>query len=90
MSKQVVVRLREIATGREGIHRYTTDDAPDATAESCVEFYWTDGNGGCDCTRGNCLAEALGEPDPLLPCGGETIALLEATVDGVVVLGSEV
>jgi hypothetical protein len=32
------------------------------------DFWWEDGNGGCDCERARCFAAAAGEPDPNEPC----------------------
>lgn len=40
------VQLRETATGRTRIVNYSADSDTEAQA-----FWWTDGNGGCDCNR---------------------------------------
>lgn len=33
------------------------------------EFWWTEGNMGCDCNRRLCFARAAGEPDCEMTCG---------------------
>ena len=76
---EVRVLLRDTVTGEEAWYSYSVDDE---YAEG-QEFYWSDGNGGCDCNRGSCLASVLGKADPNLPCGESRIALLRAEVNGI-------
>ena len=81
----VVVRLR-LPDGREfDCHTDVRRECADGQV-----FWWTEGNGGCDCNRSLYLnrehALGLGECEhnddvPNLPCG-DTMTLVSLTVDG--------
>lgn len=85
----VVARLK-LPDGRE--FDYHTD-CEERYADSQA-FWWTDGNGGCDCNRTLYLNREHGlalirEPeDDCWPCGA-TIKLLALTVAGVDALAAE-
>jgi hypothetical protein len=81
----VIARLR-LPDGREyDCHT----DVEECCADS-EEFFWTDGNGGCDCNRSLYLNReyhlGLGRPDRsgfiCLPCG-DTIRLISLIIAGV-------
>ena len=79
------VLLRDTLTGREGWYAEDWSDAPtefgDPPTES-ARSCWLSGNNSCDCNRGSCLAQALGEPDPKGACGETRYAIVAATWDG--------
>ena len=77
--RRVRVLLRDTQTGDEAWHEY---DVEDRYADS-QEFWWTDGNGACDCNRMGDLARALGREDPDLECGHDRIVIAQAEIDGV-------
>lgn len=52
------------------------DDGDDQGLGSDL-FWWTEGNLGCDCNRGNFFARAAGEPDPDVPCGESLYRVIE-------------
>lgn len=78
----VRILLRDTATGEEAWHVETASAEQANDPDDNLGFYWTDGNGGCDCERSRCLHAALGRPDPNVPCGDSRIIIVEATVDG--------
>jgi hypothetical protein len=69
----VDVTLRRVADGVERVHvdntgfpvaqDRTIDDVIDGVIDGVI-FWWTEGNGGCDCNRSLDFAAAAGEPDP--------------------------
>jgi hypothetical protein len=63
MSYDVVIRRAS-----DGVERtYRMDNCP--CPEDADDFWWTEGNGACDCNRGDFFARAGGEEDPDTPCG---------------------
>jgi hypothetical protein len=69
----VDVTLRRVADGVERVHvdntgfpvaqNRTIDDVIDDVIDGVI-FWWTEGNGGCDCNRSLSFAAAAGEPEP--------------------------
>lgn len=86
-SLPVIVRLR-LPDGQEfNIHTEISADVSPEYAYS--DYWWAEGNGGCDCNRllylnrqhGLNLGDDDGWGEPCLPCG-DTIALIALTVNG--------
>lgn len=45
-------------------------------------YWWTEGNGGCDCNRSMCFAQAGGEPTNIdVPCGETAYRILRFTLE---------
>jgi hypothetical protein len=91
MSRLPVLARFRLPDGRE--FDCESDCAPE-NADS-QEFWWTEGNGGCDCNRSLALNNRhdlkLGEYDEetdrwMMPCG-ETLTLVSLAVDGAVLPG---
>jgi hypothetical protein len=75
----VRVLLLDRETGDEAWH----EDLVESQYLESQEFWWTEGNGACDCNRGDFLARALGKPEPNLSCSDTRIAIVRAEIDGV-------
>lgn len=75
------VTLRDTVTGRVASVKEQFESAVTA------EFWWTDGNGACDCERLRQLWAAFREPDPNIPCGDDRVEIIAAAIDGVAVEG---
>ena len=60
------VTIRRNSDGREAVHndRYATLE------DDHWQFCWFAHNHSCDCNRGSCFAEAVGEADPDCACTG--------------------
>jgi hypothetical protein len=52
-----------------------------SSAES-AEFYFTDGNGACDCNLSMMIRQQVDPTVPDLPCGTTRIKLVSLAVDG--------
>lgn len=73
-----VIRLRDNTTGEV---RDCPQDHDGYDAES-IEFYWTDGNFGCDCNRRWEFQRAGGEgEDENPPCDNERYTAIEAVLE---------
>jgi hypothetical protein len=74
-----------IRDNQTGEARWLTDDAP---WSEDLEYLWSEGNWGCDCTRAQLFAYAGGEaPDPARTCGGTRYTVVAAALpDGTRVL----
>lgn len=79
---EVRIHLRDTHTNAEAWYVYQMDGVRADDSDDPEGFWWTDGNAACDCERGRCLAVALGQPDPHLPCGDDRVVILDATVNG--------
>lgn len=60
------VQITDTKTGESRMASY-----PTLSWEKHSLFWWTDGNFGCDCNRGDAFARAKEEPDLDLECCGE-------------------
>lgn len=80
---QVRIQFRDRETGDEAEHVYETDRTPADDVDDDEGFYWTDGNGACDCERLRVLHAALGRPDPRIDCGSTRVAIVKATFGGI-------
>lgn len=77
MSKsEITIRTRvQIRRMFDGV--VVTTNGPDfsgATRSEAVEaarYWWTDGNGGCDCNRAMVFNRAADEPDEDIPCSDD-------------------
>lgn len=78
----VKIRFRDTQTGDEATYAYETERTAADDVDDDEGFYWTDGNGACDCERLRCLHAALGRPDPNIDCGSSRVVIVEATIDG--------
>ena len=78
MSELVRIRFRDVLTGEEGEHSYQTDRLLADDPDDAEGFYWTDGNGACDCERGRVLAATHECADPNVPCGDSRIRIVGA------------
>lgn len=76
------ILLRDTETGAEAWHVETVSAEQAEDPDNNLGFYWTDGNGACDCERGRCLRAAIGAPDPHFPCGDTRVVIVEARIDG--------
>ena len=79
------VIIRRVSDGVERRHRvheaYVVDY--DGSCEDST-FWWTDGNGACDCNLAQTFAAIAGEPDPQQSCGMTAYTLVGfETPDGV-------
>jgi hypothetical protein len=79
---EVRIHLRDTQTGDEAWYHFQTEASRAHDIDDPEGWYWTDGNGACDCERMRCLAAALGRPDPKIPCGDARVVIMDATVDG--------
>lgn len=79
---EVRIRFRDRETGEEAEHVYETSRSPDDDVDDEEGFYWTDGNGACDCERLRVLLAALGRPDPRVACGSSRVVIVAATFGG--------
>jgi len=77
VSLRVEAVLFDPATGLETTVTSTAEDRDGA------EFYWTEGNMGCDCNRRLEIARARGEPDVEDVACGSAIELRSLKLDGV-------
>ena len=87
----VVIRRR-----RDGVERVYRMNAPwrqhqPDDDEDVNLFWWDEGNGACDCNRGDFFARAGGEPDQPEPACGNTEYLVLRFIlpDGSVVKGPD-
>lgn len=78
----VRIRFRDTETGEEGVHTYDITQERADDVDDDEGFFWTDGNGGCDCERARLIAASHGRPDPNIGCGSWRVVIEEATVDG--------
>ncbi len=76
MSYVAVIRRNSDGLVRECPQTTDWHDA-DADGAGSDLFWWTDGNGGCDCNRANFFARAGGEPDPDEVCGETNYRVIE-------------
>jgi hypothetical protein len=69
-----LVRIVRVADGEERVYKDTSPWVPPDETGSGSIWWWTEGNGGCDCNRALFFARAGSEPEPEddPPCG-ETI-----------------
>lgn len=77
--RDIVFRLREVATGEE---RDFTDTYPDDYSDEGVEYMWTEGNYACDCNRALFWSRLKGEPDPNIPCSAHLFTVVAVTENG--------
>lgn len=80
---RVEIRFRDTETADEATHAYDTDRCQFDDVDDDEGFYWTDGNGACDCERMRVLSAALGRSDPNIACGSSRVTIVSATFDGV-------
>jgi hypothetical protein len=81
----VRVVLRRVSTGEEVTIENEAAWLGPPERES-LEFWWTEGNGGCDCNRSLYFERAKGVGEGGLtdhPCGNEAFALTVLEADGV-------
>ena len=82
MMVQVRIHLLDTTTGVDAWHIYEMEASRADDPDDPEGWFWTDGNASCDCERARCLYEAIGAPDPNLPCGDDRIMVIEAIVNG--------
>jgi len=75
--------LKDTTTGEEATHEYEITPERADDPDDCEGFYWTDGNGACDCNRVQFFKGALGDTGDGALCSNGRIVIVEATVDGV-------
>jgi hypothetical protein len=76
--KRIGVLLLETSSGFLNLHTYDVEDKY-AVGQ---EFWWTDGNAGCDCNRTLALFDFT-EQDLIAECGYSRIQLLSIQIEGV-------
>ena len=79
MSERVRIRFLDTITGDVGEYRYDTERLLADDPDDDEGFYWTDGNGACDCERMRILrAVTDGGSDQDAPCGDSRVRIIEA------------
>lgn len=76
-TQQVTIRLRiQVRRVSDGLTRtyedgtgFTGDTRSDAMENA--NYWWTDGNGGCDCNRSLYFNRAADEPEEDIPCSDD-------------------
>tara|TARA_R110000868_G_scaffold13885_2_gene64485 strand:- start:185 stop:454 length:270 start_codon:yes stop_codon:yes gene_type:complete len=76
MKDRVQVVLQRVSDGEQ---RTVVDE--DSEYADGAEFWWTEGNGGCDCNRGLYFERAAGrDPDNRMPCGDVAYRLVSLKI----------
>lgn len=80
------VVLRRVS---DGLERTVHVDHP--WDDDTEKWWWTDGNAGCDCNRGDDFGRAGGDPPQEYPCGNEAYLVVRVILpDGTTVDWGEV
>lgn len=67
------VQIRRVADGLTRTHEDNVGFSGETRGEAGdhANYWWTDGNGGCDCNRSMIFNRAAGEPEGDIPCSDD-------------------